>query len=326
MKIYLRIINKINYYGLSLTSPYFRFHLTALSMIAVNGGHSTFSDLFDIIAKKFVIQELLHKDFRSKVEIVLFQSVESKKNLTNINTIYEHLSNEVKTKIEGIKLLVRWIYGLKLNSLMEENRNEANIKYRNEASNALQLLKRIIQTNGDITEQDRAGTLLEKAFLKLSAALAMLKIASNDSVTSINPINKKPIFQKFGYTLDIMSTEQWLCLSNVFFDEHEFVRENFLTKLNKGLISMNLGMEFLSYLSLGGLFDDTFKNKVKTCLQLNVLKRRELVKTRMTDNIRAIMPECVLPFVIYLLSHTSFYTKFNDILQLNKIKGKKRNF
>lgn len=327
VKIYGQIIDKIKDIGLSLEStPYFRFHLVALSMIAVNGGHLLFPKMLRSIVQKFVVQGLLLKDFRTEIEIEALQKTESAKTFSDINSIYEHLSNEIKTKNEGIKFLVRWIYGLKLNALMviPENQIEANSLYQKAASNAFQLLKTIIQTNGDLNEKGKAGTVLEKAFLKLSAALAMLKIASNDALTSINPANNEPVFQKFSSTLDIMSAQQWHCLAHVFLDQQEFVREKFLTKLNKGLISLNLGLEFLSYLSLGGIFGDNgFKNKLKTYLHLNLVKRRDVVKTRMTSNLKAVMPECVIPFVIHLLSHMSFYTQFDDVSQLEKVKGKK---
>ena len=34
------------------------------------------------------------------------------------NISYEYCSEEVKAKIEGIKLMVRWLYGMKLNTLI----------------------------------------------------------------------------------------------------------------------------------------------------------------------------------------------------------------
>ena len=49
----------------------------------------------------------------------------------DLNSIYEFLSDEVKAKHEGIKLLVRWIFGLKLNSILviQENQADANSKF-----------------------------------------------------------------------------------------------------------------------------------------------------------------------------------------------------
>ena len=100
------------------STPFFQFHLVALGMIAVNGGHVYFPKMLRSIVQKFIVQGLLLKDIRTEIEIDSLQNSENEKEATDINTIYEHLSAEVKAKIEGIKLLVRWIYGLKLNSIL----------------------------------------------------------------------------------------------------------------------------------------------------------------------------------------------------------------
>lgn len=193
--------------------------------------------------------------------------------------------------------------------------------YQKAASNAFQLLKTIIKNGGDLNENDRAGTVVEKSFLKLTAALAMIKIASNDALSSISS-NNEPVFQKSTSTLDIMSVHQWHCLATVLLDPQEFVREKFLSKLNKGLMSLNLGLEFLAYFSLGGIFENNvFRNKMKTFLHLNMVKRRDIVKSRLTPNLKSVVPECVMPFVIHLLANMPFFTQHDDIDQLEKLKG-----
>ena len=119
VKIFGEIIDKIKESGMSLeTNPYFRFHLVALGMIAVNGGHVYFPKVLRSIVQKHIVQGLLLKDVRTELEIETLQNLENEKEATDINLIYEHLSEEVKTKVEGIKLLVRWIYGLKLNTIL----------------------------------------------------------------------------------------------------------------------------------------------------------------------------------------------------------------
>lgn len=132
IKIYGDIIDKIKEAGLSLEStPYFRFHLVALGMIAVNGGHLFFPKMLRSIVQKFIVQGLLLKDIRTQLEIETLQKSENEKEHSNdLNTIYEFLSDEVKAKHEGIKLLVRWIFGLKLNSILviQESQAEANSK------------------------------------------------------------------------------------------------------------------------------------------------------------------------------------------------------
>lgn len=129
VKVFGEIIDKIKEAGLSLeSSPYFRNHLVALGMIAVNGGHMYFPKVIRSIVQKFIVQGLLLKDVRTDVEIDSLQNSENERESTDINLIYEHLSAEVKAKVEGIKLLVRWIYGLKLNSILivSENQEDNN--------------------------------------------------------------------------------------------------------------------------------------------------------------------------------------------------------
>ena len=172
-----------------------------------------------------------------------------------------------------------------------------------------------------MNESGRGGTVLEKAYLRLSAAVAMLKIASNDALSAINA-NNEPVYQKCATTLDIMSAQQWHCLANVLCDSLEFVREKFLAKLNKGLLSLNLGLEFLALFALGGQFDNTaFKNKLKNFLHVNFVKRRDIVKSRMSPNLKSIVPDCVMPYAIHLLAHAPFFTQYDDVRQLEKVKG-----
>lgn len=193
--------------------------------------------------------------------------------------------------------------------------------YQKSASNAFQLLKTIIQTGGDLNENGKGGTVLEKAYLRLSAAIAMIRIASNDALSSINSSNE-PVFQKNATTLDIMSAQQWHCLATVMLDNFEFVQEKFIAKLNKGLLSLNLGLEFLAYFAVGGLFENAaVKNKLKSFLHVNYVKRRDIVKGRMSSNLKAVMPDSVMPYVIHLVAHMPFFTQYDDVRQLEKVKG-----
>lgn len=119
IKIFGGIIDQIKEAGLSLESTqYFRFHLVALGMISVNGGHIFFPKVMRSIVQKFVVQGLLLKDVRTELEIETLQNSEIERDTADVSIIYEHLSEEVKAKVEGIKLLVRWIFGLKLNTII----------------------------------------------------------------------------------------------------------------------------------------------------------------------------------------------------------------
>lgn len=137
--------------------------------------------------------------------------------------------------------------------------------YQKYASNALQLFKTIIQNGGDLNDQNLGGTTLEKAHLRLAAAIAMLKIACNDALTTIQSNGDNNGIQSTSTTLSIMQPQQWHVLATVLFDSEEFVREKFSLKLHKGLVSLQLGLEFLAILALGGKFENgsQFKNKLR---------------------------------------------------------------
>lgn len=197
--------------------------------------------------------------------------------------------------------------------------------YQKTATNTLKLLKTIIQNGGDLNEQNRAGTTLEKAHLRLAAALAMIKIACNDAMTSISSNGDNALIQSSSTTLAIMTADQWHTLATVLLDAEEFVREKFSQKLHKGLMSLSLGLEFLAILCLGGTFTNEgstgFKNKLRSYLLLNLAKRRELIKSKSVSNLKSIMPDCVMPYVIHLLAYMPFYVKYDDVSQLEIVKG-----
>ncbi len=137
--------------------------------------------------------------------------------------------------------------------------------YQKTATNTLQLLKTIVQSGGDLNECNHGGTTLEKAHLRLAAALAMLKIACNDSMTASSNNGDNTIVQNSSTTLSIMTPQQWHSLATIILDPEEFVREKFSLKLHKGLMSLTLGLEFLAILCLSGTFDNgsPFKNKLR---------------------------------------------------------------
>ena len=183
----------------------------------------------------------------------------------------------------------------------------------------------MIQNGGDLNEQNRGGTTLERAHLRLAAALAMLKIACNDAISSVSTNGDNALIQSPSTTLQIMSADQWHTLATVLLDTEEFVREKFSLKLHKGLMSLALGLEFLAILCLGGTFSNdgstSFKNKLRSYLLLNLAKRRELIKSKSVSNLKSVMPDCVMPYVIHLLAYMPFYVKYDDISQLEIVKG-----
>lgn len=140
------------------------------------------------------------------------------------------------------------------------------VSYQKQASNTLQLLKTLIQNGGDLNDQGLGGTTLEKAHVRLAAAVGMLKICSNDAMTTTSsPTGETSIIQATSPTSPILTPLQWHVLSTMLLDPEEFVREKFALKLHKSLISLGLGLEFLAIMCLGGTFETNspFRHKLR---------------------------------------------------------------
>lgn len=323
MKVFGQMLDDIKQAGLSLESPYFRNHLVTIGMIATCGGHIYFPKLIRSIIQRHVVQGLLLKDIRLPEEIASQDESEKSRETSDPSVTYDLCSEEVKCKVEGIKLMVRWLYGLKHNTLVAvpEQQSDIIIGYQKSAVNTLRLLKTLIENAGDLNENGLAGTTLEKAHLRLAGGVAMLKIASNDSITSISTGGETTVTTNCP-TSCIMTPIQWHTLSTLLLDEEDFVREKFALKLHKGLSSMSLGLEFLATLCLGGHFEanSSMRNKIKSYLMMNLAKRRDLVKSKAVTNLKATMPDCVMPYVIHLLAHMPFYTQYDDVKQLELVK------
>lgn len=337
-KIYGQILDSIKDAGLTLESSHFRSHLAALGMIATCGGQNKYPAVLKSIIHKFVVQGLIMKDTRSDIEIQAQERSEaSLKQEDRIS--FDRCSEEVKCKVEGLKLLVHWIHGMKMNWLTMQDKEDLHSKYVKTAQNALQLCKTIVQNSGDLNEKDAAGTTTEKAHLKLTAAISMLKIIANDSTVLSKPTKNslggdaaesrsetQPTFCKAPAPVSQLLTPQQLhIVATTLIDKQEFVSRTFAAKLHRKLYNLELGLEFLAIFALGGTFTpdtkpDSFYVKLKNYLDLNLSKRREFIKTN--SAYQSIMyPDCCMPFVIHLLAHMSFYTKYDDVEQLEIVKN-----
>jgi len=81
-----------------------------------------------------------------------------------------------------------------------------------------------------------AGTINEKARLKLAAATAMLKIVGNDAITAgTTAQGETTIIAASTPASQIMTPTQWHTLATVLLSEEEFVRDKFALKLHKGI-------------------------------------------------------------------------------------------
>lgn len=268
-KIFGQILDSIKDAGLTLESSHFRTHLVALGMIATCGGQNKYAAVLKAIINKFVLQGLIMQDTRSDIEIEAQERSESSIPSENFDfeQSLDRCSEEVKCKIEGIKLMVRWIQGMKLNLLTVSDKAELQAKYATNAQRSLQLCKTMIQNGGDLRETKLAGTTIEKAHLRLAAANAMIKIVANDSITaerspksnfdgdgSENKSESLNLKKAPAAVSTLITPPQLHILATALIDPQEFVREKFSIKLHKKLISLELGLEFLAIFSLGGYF------------------------------------------------------------------------
>ena len=336
-KIFGQILDRIKTDGFSLESPHFRIHLVTTGMIAISGGYLFFPKQLKTIMYKHVVQNLLLKDQRLIEEIEMHEKTEKQRASNDPQVTFEFCSEEVKCKIEAIKLMVRWIHGIKLNTLQAppETQAEEISKYHTVVENSMNLLMTIIKNEGDLNNKGVAGTTLERAHLRLAAGIAMIKIVANDSITQVNggsnssssvattidgTTNMATVVQQ--PTSQVMAPKQWHVLATLLLDPEDFVRERFAAKLNKNLISLSLSLEFLAMLCLGGSYDanSPFRAKLRTFLLWNLSKRRDTCKGKTNVNLKAILPECAMPYVIHLLAHMPFYTQHDEVAQLNIVK------
>ncbi|CAH8524860.1 unnamed protein product [Heterobilharzia americana] len=148
----------------------------------------------------------------------------------------------------------------------------------------------------------------EMSRMRLVAATSWLKLARSQAY------------------LECIEIEWYLSMSNVLCDPCPQVRSHFLTKLNQGLYKLRLPLEYMAIFALTASVQDlAFKQRAKKLLIANIQRRRDFLNKhptyfRTAKILFALLPDYILPYVIYLLSHDSKWTKLNDSEMLNKIK------
>ncbi|KAJ8342625.1 hypothetical protein SKAU_G00325530 [Synaphobranchus kaupii] len=203
----------------------------------------------------------------------------------------DEVSQETLAKIQGIKLMVRWLLGVKNNLSKSGN-------------STLRLLTAILSSDGDLTEQGKIGKP-DMSRLRLAAGSALLKLA------------QEPCYH------EIVTLEQYQTCALVINDECYQVRQAFAQKLNKGLWGLRLPLEYLAVFTLCA--KDPVKERrahARQCLAKNVNIRREYLKqhSAVSEKLFSLLPEYVVPYTIHLLAHDPDYVKVQDIEQLTDIK------
>ncbi|CAI2728920.1 unnamed protein product [Schistosoma spindalis] len=283
--------------------------LTSLSHIAL-----LFPDVYNEDIKNFITKSLVQQVLTFEPDDLPNQ--EQEKDKTPINSVTsKNLSNQSKTecnalsswspdslisnltraKISAIKLITNWLVGLK---------NEV----KPVVQVIIRLLYRIIIHDGDLT---KGGKLSygEMSRLRLVAATSWLKLARSQAY------------------IECIEIGWYLSMSYILCDPCPQVRSHFLTKLNQGLYKLSLPLEYMAiFAHSANVSEPAFKQRAKQLFIANIQRRRAFLNKhpsyfRDAKFLFGLLPDYVLPYVIYLLSHDSKWAKLDDVEILNKIKS-----
>ncbi|KAM4620738.1 sister chromatid cohesion protein PDS5 homolog B isoform 2-T2 [Polymixia lowei] len=252
--------------------------LTTLGHLALLAPEQFAAPLKSLVAN-FIVKDLLMND-----------RIPGKKT-TKLWVPDEEVSPETLAKIQGIKLMVRWLLGVKNNQSKSGN-------------STLRMLTAILHSDGDLTEQGKMGKP-DMSRLRLAAACALLKLG------------QEPCYH------EIITLEQYQLCALVINDECYQVRQCFSQKLHRGLCRLRLPLEYLAVFALCA--KDPVKERrahARQCLVKNVNIRREYLKQHaaVSEKLFSLLPEYVVPYAIHLLVHDPDYVKVQDIEQLKEIK------
>ncbi|XP_041130830.1 sister chromatid cohesion protein PDS5 homolog A-like isoform X2 [Polyodon spathula] len=203
----------------------------------------------------------------------------------------EEVSSEVLAKVHAIKLLVRWLLG------MRNNQSKS-------ANSTLRLLSAMLVSEGDLTEQKKISKS-DMSRLRLAAGGAIMKLS------------QEPCYH------DIITPEQFQLSALVINDECYQVRQIFAQKVHVALVKLQLPLEYMGIFSLCA--KDPVKERrahARQCLLKNISIRREYIKQNPVahEKLLSLLPEYVVPYMIHLLAHDPDFTKPQDFEQLRDIK------
>jgi len=212
----------------------------------------------------------------------------------------EDLCLETQCKLEGFKMMARWLLGLKTDEVT--------------AQKTFRMLNAIIDNGGDLLEEQKPNPA-EKSWLRLSAGCAMLKICEQKGVG------------------DQFTANQFYNISRLALDKVQQVREKFIHKLHKGLSrgipNKCLPLDFMGIYALSGLEPDKRMRQIsKNYMIFDITKRREYVKTLLmaggSENaavdLTFILPDYMLVFAIAVLTHDPNYTSHLDVEHLKRMR------
>uniref|UniRef100_A0A3Q2WRC1 PDS5 cohesin associated factor B n=1 Tax=Haplochromis burtoni TaxID=8153 RepID=A0A3Q2WRC1_HAPBU len=201
----------------------------------------------------------------------------------------DEVSPETMAKIQGIKLMVRWLLGVKNNQSKSGN-------------STLRMLTAILHSDGDLTEQGKMGKP-DMSRLRLAAACALLKLAQEPCYHEIITLEQ---YQLCALVINLIFTPPLPLLPDIL----------------SHFILLIIAFPVLLFALCA---KDPVKERrahARQCLVKNVNIRREYLKQHaaLSDKLFSLLPEYVVPYTIHLLAHDPDYVKVQDIEQLKEIK------
>nr|XP_045585415.1 sister chromatid cohesion protein PDS5 homolog B-B-like [Procambarus clarkii]XP_045585416.1 sister chromatid cohesion protein PDS5 homolog B-B-like [Procambarus clarkii] len=293
-EVFERILEKIKE-QLTFDSTHFRTSVVSLGHIAFNMPDKFLVPIKNVVSRK-VVKELLMRNQTS-----VHTPGPATRDDVEEWVEEEELTEETAVKMEGIKMMARWLLGLKSDVIS--------------AQKTFRMLNAFILHKGDLLE---TGKMLraEMAHLRLSAGAAMLKICEQKGVG------------------DQFTSEQFYNLSLLMNDDCPQVRERFAIKLHKGLARgiphKCLPLDFMGFYALAGLETDRqLKVAVKQYMLADITKRRDYIRSitmsggseKASSQLPHIMPDYMLVFAVPLLAHQPDFKDPNDITQLTRIRS-----
>ncbi|XP_023681779.2 sister chromatid cohesion protein PDS5 homolog B isoform X1 [Paramormyrops kingsleyae] len=238
-----------------------------------------FSSSLRSLVANFVIKELLMND-----------RIPGKK-AAKLRPAHDELSPLTLAKIQGIKLMVRWLLGMK------NDQSEW-------ANSILKVLMAVMKGGGDLTGVGRLRKL-DMSRLRLAAGCGVLKLA------------QEPCYQ------EIVTREQYRLCALLINDECVQVRQAFTQKLHSALRRLRLPLQYMAIFALCAK-DPVREHQAhaRQCFLRNVHVRRQYLRQHapLSGKLHSLLPEYVVPYTIYLLAHDPDYVTAQDTKQLKGIR------
>lgn len=261
----------------TLESAYFRTALVSLGHIA-----QLCPDLFGAQVKGLVSRVVVKELLMADREAPRFSEAPW--------CDFEALPEETKVKCEGMKMMVRWLLGLRTAAAS--------------AASTLRLLATLISHGGDLMEKEHAAAA-ERAWLRYAAAACMLRICCCPAYA------------------DVLSHEQFQRLALVLQDECPEVRERFAAKLHRHLLALRLPLHFLAVFALGGTEKRRpLRAQLRHWLLACINKRRDFLKAHpvAAAKLITVLPDYVVPYAVHLLAHDPCLDRHDNVAALVQLR------